>query len=53
MTENFVFGMEAAIAAGLTPRKARLLKSLSAFVALFALGFSIAYIRDAVEANWQ
>ena len=52
LTETVASGMEAAVAAGLTPRKARLFKSLGAFAVLFALGFGIACARDLVEANW-
>ena len=52
LTENVASGMEAAVAAGLTPRKARLFKSLGAFAVLFALGFGVACARDLVEANW-
>lgn len=52
LTENVASGMEAAVAAGLTPRKARLFKSLAAFASLFALGFGVACARDLVEANW-
>jgi len=52
LTENLVFGMEASVALGVTPRKARLLKSLAAFAVVFAIGFGIAYVRDVVEANW-
>ena len=52
LTENVASGMEAAVAAGLTPRKARLFKSLAAFASLFVLGFGIACVRDLVEANW-
>jgi hypothetical protein len=40
------------VALGVTPRKARLLKSLAAFAVVFAIGFGIAYVRDVVEANW-
>ena len=52
LTENVALGMEAAVAAGLTPRKARLFKSLGAFASLFLVGFGIACARDLVEANW-
>ena len=52
LTETVASGMEAAVAAGLTPRKARLFKSLGAFAVLFALGFGVACVRDLVEANW-
>jgi Lon protease-like protein len=52
LTETVASGMEAAVAAGLTPRKARLFKSLGAFAVLFALGFGVACARDLVEANW-
>ena len=52
LTETVASGMEAAVAAGLTPRKARLFKSLAAFASLFALGFGVACARDLVEANW-
>jgi 3-keto-L-gulonate-6-phosphate decarboxylase len=51
-TENAALGMEAAVAAGITPRKARLFKSLGAFASLFLLGFGIACVRDIVETNW-
>ena len=45
-------GMEAALAAGITPRRARLLKSLLAFGALFGAGFALALGREFVEATW-
>lgn len=45
-------GMEAALAAGITPRRARLLKSLLAFGALFGVGFALALGREFVEATW-
>jgi Lon protease-like protein len=52
LTTNVALGMEAAVAAGLTPRKARLFKSLGAFASLFLVGFGIACARDLLEANW-
>ena len=45
-------GMEAALAAGITPRRARLLKSLLAFGALFGAGFALALGREFVAATW-
>ena len=51
-TTDIVKGMEAAVAAGITPRKARLLRAASAFSSLFAIGFTFAYIRDVVEQVW-
>ena len=44
-----VKGMEAALAAGITPRKSRLLRGLAAFGALFTVGFGLAYLRDAID----
>jgi hypothetical protein len=44
--------MEAALAAGITPRRARLLKSLLAFGALFGAGFALALGREFVEVTW-
>ena len=41
--------MEAALAAGITPRKSRLLRGLAAFGALFTVGFGLAYLRDAID----
>jgi len=49
--EGSVRGMEAALAAGITPRRARLLNAAAAFGALFTLGFCLAYARDFVEAH--
>ena len=49
--EGSVRGMEAALAAGITPRRARLLNAAAAFGALFTLGFCLAYVRDFVEAH--
>ena len=46
-----VRGMEAALAAGLTPRKARLLRSLGAMVVIFGIGFGIASVRQLIEMN--
>jgi hypothetical protein len=43
--------MEAALAAGLTPRKARLLRSLGAMVVIFGIGFGIASVRQLIEMN--
>lgn len=50
-TIDVVRGMDAAVAAGITPRKARLLRSAAAFSSLFAIGFSLAYLRDFVEQH--
>ena len=50
--EGSVRGMEAALAAGITPRRARLLNAAAAFGALFTLGFCLAYARDFVEAHF-
>ena len=44
-----VRGMEAALAAGLTPRKARLLRSLGAMAVIFSIGFGIASIRQIID----
>jgi hypothetical protein len=50
--EGSVRGMEAALAAGITPRRARLLNAAAAFGALFTLGFCLAYVRDFIEAHF-
>ena len=44
-----VRGMEAALAAGLTPRKARLLRSLGAMAVIFSIGFGIASVRQIID----
>ena len=50
LTETVASGMEAAVAAGLTPRKARLLTP--AFAVRPRWGSSSPCARDLVEANW-
>jgi Lon protease-like protein len=47
-----VRGMEAAVAAGVTPRTARLGRTALSFAGIFALGFGLAAFRDAIDAYY-
>jgi hypothetical protein len=48
-TMDVVLGFEAALAGGITPRKARLLRSAAGLASLFTVGFSLSYIRNFFE----
>ena len=49
---DVIRGMEAALAAGITPRKARLMRFSASFAAVFSFGFALSYVREFVEATW-